>query len=167
MPYLKLVFAFLCLNFFACNSNGEGPEKSTSEKPKKEIQQAPSPSGAQLPSVTVEIMRKIFNESDYADFVFYNTNFSMSMDKKQSIQSTLRHIAESVPAINPSCKAIGRVFYQIEGENYIDADIFFEDNCKYYVFYVDGKKTYSNQMTPDGINHYNNIFSQLGNPQGQ
>lgn len=157
-----ILFAFLFVN---CTDTSN--ESSNASNIKKADTRAPQ-TGEKLPSITIEIMQKIFEESDYADFVFYNTNFSMSMDKKASIQSTLTHISESVPpSLNPNCKAIGRVFYQIDGENYMEADIFFENGCQYYVFYVDKKKTYANMMTQDGINHYANIFQQLGSPQGQ
>ncbi len=158
-----LICAIFCF-FLSCESKNNSTENTT---PKSHEDKKINHKGEQYPSITLDIMRKIFEESDYADFVFYNTNFSMSMDQKPSIQGTIRHISESVPAIDPACKAIGRVFYQIDGENFMEADIFFENDCKYYIFYENKKKKYANQMTEEGINHYNNIFSQLGNPKGQ
>lgn len=161
------IISFFLFAFFlgACSQNNEAGNAKAD--PATATKTSPTKGGENLPSITMEIMTKIFEESDYADFVFYNTNFSMSMDQKVSIQGTLRHVSEKVPLLNPKCKAIGRVFYQIEGENYMEADIFFEQDCKYYIFYENGKKSYANQMTQDGVNHYANIFSQLGSPQGQ
>lgn len=162
--YKTITFLLVVFLFSACTEGNNKPDANKKEATKSTTAKVV---GEQLPSITMDIMKNIFEKSDYADFVFYNTNFSMSMDQKPSIQSTLRHIAETVPNLNPNCKAIGRVFYQIEGENYMEADIFFEEDCKYFVFYVDNKKTYANEMTQDGFNHYTNIFSQLGSPQGQ
>ena len=82
------------------------------------------------------------------------------MNNKGSIQQTLTHVSQTVPVLDSSCKSIGRVFYEINGETEIEAEIYFTDKCKYFVFMKDNKRIYANDLTPDGIAHFQNIFKQ-------
>ena len=164
---MKLTSAILitlsCL-FFSCNQPKENKNEPTvasnapvtSITPNNNQQQ----SGEKLPSITLDIMQKLFDKCDYVDYLFYESNFSMSMNNKQSIQQTLTHIAEQVPAIDPNCKSIGRVFYEIEGNTEIEAEIFFSDKCQYFVFMKGQERIYANNITADGVTHFNNIFQQ-------
>lgn len=113
-----------------------------------------------LPSIPVSIMQTLYDKCDHVDYLFYESNFSMSMDSKPSIQQTLTHIAEAVPALNKNCKSIGRVFYEIDGNTEIEAEIYFGKECQHYVFMKGNKPIYANNLTPDGVAHFNNIFKQ-------
>ena len=84
----------------------------------------------------------------------------MSMNNKGSIQQILTHVSQTVPVIDNSCKSIGRVFYEINGETEIEAEIYFSDKCQYFVFMKNNKRIYANNITPDGVAHFQNIFKQ-------
>ena len=148
------------LFFSACNS--PAPEKTT-ESPAKNIEAKTSQAVENLPSITIEIMKKLYEQCDYVDYLFYESNFSMSMNSKPSIQQTLTHVSEGVPKLNPNCKSIGRVFYEIQGNTEIEAEIYFSDECQYFVFMKGNKKIYANNITGDGVAHFNNIFDQAKN----
>ena len=105
-------------------------------------------------------MQKLFDQCNYVDYLFYESDFSMSMNNKQSIQQTLSHVSEQVPTLDPNCKSIGRVFYEIDGNTEIEAEIYFSNACQYFVFIKDKKRVYANNITADGVAHFNNIFSQ-------
>ncbi|MEQ8703376.1 MAG: hypothetical protein RIC19_05630 [Phaeodactylibacter sp.] len=110
------------------------------------------------PSVPADTIKTLFNECDYIDYVFYYTNFSVSQKEKRDIQTAVTYIASETPEINPNCKPVGRVFFQVGGENRAEADLYFDQNCMYYLFYEDGKPAYANLIMPAGINFYNKIF---------
>jgi len=143
---------------FACGdtntSNSSTPANST--PPKKQV----DVKAQNLPSIPQALAEKLFAECDYIDYVFYTTNFSISQSERGGIQQAISHIATQPAAINPACKSMGRVFYQIDGENEAEADMYFQSGCTYLVFLVDGKPTYANQFTSDGIQYFNSIFER-------
>lgn len=148
------ILIFLSCFIFSCEQPTANNNKPAT------VVNTPPQVGEKLPSITVDIMQKLFDQCDYVDYLFYESNFSMSMNNKQSIQQTLTHVSEKVPVINPNCKSIGRVFYEINGNTEIEAEIFFSKDCQYFVFMKDQKRIYANNLTADGVTHFNNVFSQ-------
>lgn len=132
-------------------AEGEAQQDSTAEQPA-----AAAPT---YPSIPADTLRMLFTECDYIDYVFYYTNFSVSQKEKGDIQTALTYIASETPEINPNCKPVGRIFYQVEGENRAEADLYYTEQCIYYVFLEDGQPAYANRIMPAGINFYNKIFS--------
>lgn len=154
LTFSLITFCFFC--FASCSAPTDTPKNSTSNpEPEAAVQKA-----TQLPSISMELMQKLYDKCDYVDYLFYESDFSMSMNNKGSIQQVLTHVSEGVPLINPNCKSIGRVFYEIEGNTEIEAEIFFSNQCQYFVFMKDQKQIYANNITPDGVAHFNNIFKQ-------
>lgn len=138
-------------------ANPEAQQQATTTQPPNPA----STGGQSYPSIPLDTLTMLWEKCDYVDFVFYNFNFSMSQDEKVGIQSTLRHIAEETPVINPSCPPMGRIFFQVDGRNALEADFFIGDECLYYIFYDNGKKAYANKMTDMGKNFFASIFSQM------
>ena len=152
---MKLNLSLFTVCFFILVScNAPSTEQASSENTTQ------ANSGQKLPSITLEIMQKLFDKCDYVDYLFYDTNFSMSMNNKASIQQTLTHVAENVAVLDPNCKSIGRVFYEIEGQTEIEAEIYFSNQCQYFVFMKNQKPIYANNITAAGVTHFNNIFKQ-------
>jgi len=151
-----LLFAVLvCVGFVAC----EQKPKATQQQPEV----APPPPAATLPGIPMDLMKNLWDNCDYVDYVFYNLPISMSLDNKASIQNALTHVASEPAPMPPQCKSIGRIFYQIKGENVQMAEIYFTPGCLYFVFLgQDEKPAYCNYMTPEGVQYLNNIFSQAG-----
>lgn len=143
-------------------TTGTAPAANTAEVPA-----SPATSSVSYPSIPLDTLMMLWEKCDYIDFVFYNLSFSMSQDEKEGIQSTLRHIAEDVPKINENCAPLGRIFFQVDGKNAAEADFYIGENCLYYIFYENGKKTYANLMTESGKNFFANIFAQMRNSQQQ
>lgn len=151
-----LLFKFVFLLFFLV-SCGNGNQQSPSKKetsPKTET-------NASLPGITFEEMKEIYETCDYIDFIFYNVDFSMSINAKTNIQRTVGFISTSTTALKPSCQAMGRIFFQRNGELLIEADMFFDENCQYFVFQKEGKPAYINAITPQGQAYFKQIFSQV------
>ncbi|MDX1666991.1 MAG: hypothetical protein R3350_07170 [Saprospiraceae bacterium] len=118
---------------------------------------------ATYPSVPDDTVFMLWEKCDYIDFIFYNRSFSMSQDEQAQIRQTIRHISEATPVIDPACQPAGRIFFQVEGENALQGDFFFQDGCTYFLFYEDGEIKYANEMTPLGVKFYNYVFTQVGN----
>jgi hypothetical protein len=159
-----LLFLFSLAACQGANQN-QGDQTNQESTSSETAATPPTEQGEQLyPSIPLDTLMMLYEQCDFIDYVFYYTNFSVSQNQKADIQSSIRYISEEVPAINPNCKAQGRLFFQIEGENRMEADLIFESGCTYYLFYQDGKPAYANKLMPGGITFYNNIFNSV---QGQ
>ncbi|MFT5744808.1 MAG: hypothetical protein ACI9XO_001146 [Paraglaciecola sp.] len=173
LPLLLLTFLWSCTD-------------STNQEPTTETTPATNPApvpAAKLeaiyPAYPVEKLQYLFENSDYIDYVFYELPMSMSLSEKASIQYSISHVSAEQAPINANCKSLGRIFYQLKGENVAEAEIVFNapEQCSYFVFYDNGKKAYANQMTEAGIKYLQqNIMNavksmqqaqQQGQGQGQ
>lgn len=164
MRRFTLLFSLLLvLAIFGCqNEQTETAEKPTPAPAQKEEPKM-VPAGEFLPSVPIEKLEYLWNNCDYVDYVFYDLPISMSLDVKNSIQYALSHIAENPASLRPDCKPIGRIFFQVQGENYLEADFYFSNGgCTYYVFLENGKPKYGNYMTEEGAKYMNNNLTQAG-----
>lgn len=163
-----ILVLFLAAATWACQGGqAEQSESSTTTNPPAAGTEANNASAsantgtALYPSIPTEKVKMLWDKCDYVDFVFYYLNFSMSQKVQNSIRQTIAHISTEVPLIDPNCQPIGRLFFQSEGQNISEADIFYSNGCAYYVFYEDGKYAYANKMLPNGTKFYDNIFKQV------
>lgn len=157
---LLLLAATLC----ACGNTSDGDtaeQQQTESSASKGQSGAESPAGTvQYPSIPLDTIKMLYEECDYIDYVFYYSNISANQSNQADIRSALSHVAEQPPAIKPSCKPIGRIFYQVEGENRAEADLYIGEGCNYYLWYEDGKAAYANQVMDSGINFIKNLLAQ-------
>lgn len=152
-----IVFTFLsaCFAFTSCNSSSSS---GAAEKPVAENTAAPPTS---YPSIPSEKIVNLFETCDFIDYILYDYEFSLSQGEKPAIQASFSHISKTVPTINPNCQPIGRIFYQVEGQNALEADIYFNDGCKYYIFLENNQPKYANELTPAGIGFYEDVFKRF------
>lgn len=150
---------------FACFilSCGNGAAADSQESPA--AQTASPASGneatAAYPSLPIDRMQELYNKTDYIDFVFYYANFSMNQANEASIKATLAHISNEVPTVYPDeCQPIGSLFFQSQGKELIQAELYFSNRCVYFIWLVNGQRTYANKMTPNGFQFYQQVFSQ-------
>ncbi|MCB0569669.1 MAG: hypothetical protein KDC66_07905 [Phaeodactylibacter sp.] len=157
----RFLTIFLALALFSCQPASKDQAGAQGQAP--EQQQAasnPPAKGEHLyPSVPLDTLTMLWEQCDFIDYVFYYTNFSVSQNTKEDIRNAIRFISEEVPLINPDCKPLGRLFFQVEGENRLEADLYFNEGCTYFVFLDKGKPAYANSMMPSGINFFNNVFT--------
>lgn len=119
------------------------------------------------PSITQEKMLYLYENCDYVDFVFYGTNFSMSQNKQDAIRNTLGGVSTTPAKVVDSCTPVGRVFFQVDGVNAEEADLFFGGSCLYYLFLENGSYAYGNQLTEGGYGFYQRIFEQVSTQPAQ
>ena len=119
------------------------------------------------PSLPTDRLKFIFENATYMDATFYKLPISINQNSQAQIQSTLAGTGADPMAYRPTCEAIGHIWFQIDGKNVEEADIYFENQCAGYVWYDDGKPAFSNALTESGANFYLNIFRSVDKNVGQ
>lgn len=138
-----------------------GLSSCKSESKPQPTKEAEKPALSGLP---VEMINRMVAEVDYIDYIWHDLPFSLSQEDKAGINTNISFISdESVSVLNPDCKPIGRKIYNIKGETFATADVYFSPGCYYYVFLDGEKPIYANKITAQGIQFYTQIIqSQTG-----
>jgi len=158
--YLALFCSFFIMAFYSCKSD-QGSNTTSQEKVAVTSQ---ANSGPQFESIPQDIMMRVWNEVDLLDYIFHNLPFSMSQDEQASIRSNVGYIAQETQTNIPEgCRPIARQFYQTAGDIFLEADIYFDENCQFYVFFIDGKASYANKMSPSGVSFFKTMISKALN----
>ena len=151
---ILLITLVLAAIFQAC-----GEEKPVQQPP---VATPVEKQASNLPSIPREKLEYLWNNCDVIDYVFYTLPISMNVDNPDAIKNALTHVASEAAPMLPQCKAIGRIFYQVKGENVLMADMYFSEGCTYYVFLENDKPAYANYITPQAVQYFNSVFSQAG-----
>lgn len=151
----------ILLSFFLFSSCEESEKKEGMAKDKLWETKANEVKVSTLPSITFEEMKELYEGCDFIDIIFYNVEFSMSVKNKSNIQRMVAFASPDVAQINPNCKAMGRLFFQKNGELIVEADMYYDDQCQYFVFQKNGKNAYANNITQEGQAYFAKIFSQV------
>jgi hypothetical protein len=137
---------------------GPSPEKGAEAETTADAAPAPT---ATYPSIPVERLEHLFNNATYMDATFYTLPISMNQSEVAQIQSTLGTVAAEPAVVPAGASPIGHIWFQIDGKNIEEADIYFQSNIAAYVWYENGKPAYSNKLTQAGIEFYNNVISSV------
>lgn len=171
MKQIASLLFFIIIGLSACT---DPPPSASTSTPQSTPQTAPSTpetpqqtgpvvrADAYLPSITMEEMTHLWNTCNQMDYIFYELPISSSLSDQSSAQAHLRHVSDTPVGLKEKerCgKAIGRIFYKVDGTDLFDAEVYFSGGCAFYVFFKDGKRTYSNLMTPSGVDHFNQIIA--------
>ncbi len=114
----------------------------------------------------VDVYNKLFDNCDNIDYIFHELPISVSQDEKEAAQQTIGFIGEApFKSKDASCKPIARKFFKSNGKEILAADVYFSDKCKGYIFFIENKPVYANQISSSGVNFYNNIIAQTSNIQ--
>ncbi len=158
MQRFQILVFIVCLVFtYSCN-NEKGQKQQKQQKANTSQVEA---TGPEIPGAPQELMVKLWNECTYLDYIFHNLPFSMSQDEQPSIRANLNYIS-TVPLgrIPSNCKPIGRQFFHIGGDIVAEANVYYDRDCKFYVF-VDGEKPlYANVMSQEGDNFFSSMIAQ-------
>lgn len=156
MKYIGLLFlvtiVFACKNEKKIETKAEQPIAAVTPQ---EIKILPG-----YPSITREAMDTMYGMIDYIDYSMNVSGMSMSQTEPQDIKGVMKIISTTPLNSYPSsCKPIGRAFFDIKGNTFLSADIYFSDSCKFLIFYRDNKPVYGNLMTQDGDTFFKNILA--------
>lgn len=158
-----LLFLVTCC-LFQCKN--EKPSTPTTVAPTTTAA-APAVTRTPYPSISQEKMLYLYDNCDYVDFVFYATNFSMSQNQQPAIRATLSGISTAPAEALSTCSPVGRVFFQVDGKNEAEADLFFGGDCLYYLWFEEGQYKYGNRLSESGFNFYKQIFESVTTQKAQ
>lgn len=136
-----------------------------SPKTDKAPETTPAAGNHTYPSIDLDRLVYLWENATYMDATFYTLPISINQSELAQIQQTIATVGQDPLVLPTSCKATGHIWFQVNGKNIEEADIYFSPGCVGYIWYEDGKPAYSNQMTEGGINFYNNIVNSV-QPQG-
>jgi len=147
-----IFFLFLGYSILGCKSDKKPANQTTNVTQAKKI--------SVLPPLPEAHMKIIWEKCDYLDYLFYNTNFTLSQDNQASIQQFVTFLSNEHATTRKECKSLGRVFFQEKGEIMYEAEFYFEKGCTYLEFLVDNKPKWHNELTPKGIQFFMNLFKK-------
>lgn len=149
-----------------CISCKQDPK--TAPAVKQPAQQAvAAPTKPILPKLPNQYLQKMWEQGQMIDYLFHDLPFSMNQNEPESIKTNLTYIDEApVTAIPTGCKPMARQFYQVEGEIIFEADVYFNETCQFYVFFVDNKAMYANQMSQAGQQFFTSMIRQAMQARG-
>ncbi len=150
-----LIALTLLLTLLTCTEN---PAPASAPEPVEPVTPAAPTS---LPSIPIDSLEFLWNNATYLDATFYNIPASINQSELSQIRSSITYIAEQPAQMKPECKPAGHVWFQVNGKNRQEADIYFSPGCTYYVWFQDKKPVYSNELTEAGIGFYNNIIRSV------
>ena len=157
MKLSNYLVAFMMISLWACKNSNE-----PASKPKVEttVYQNPYPL---LPDVEYA---NLYNHCTYVDYIFEKLPFSVSQNEDMGVKANILFIGRQQPAtLDKSCRPIGREFFQVNNEVAYEAEVYFSENCKYYLFLEKGKPKYSAIITESGQNFYNNLVQNAAKLQ--
>jgi hypothetical protein len=157
----KLIFIAVLACFIQACGSGSGEDKADTPDTTKD-QTTTTTTANTLPGYPKEKVLNLVDSCDYIDIIFYYHEFSINQSNPKDIRGMLNYVSTVSPeTLNAGCQPIGRIFFQIDGRNAAEADIFFQQECLYFLFYEDGKYAYANNLTQSGVNFFSNIFAQV------
>lgn len=163
---MKYIIIILIFSLYSCKE--QESIKTTATIKTNQVEQESIPKDGVIidyPSVPEELMKNLYENCEYMDYIFNDLNFSISQDNRNSIRASIGFVSTERQTIIPSgCKAIGRKFFHVNGEIIAEADVYYSDNCTFYIFFENSKPVYANKMTQAGLNFYGNIIKS-GNEQ--
>ena len=81
--------------------------------------------------------------------------------EKNAVIADMSYISpESVDAIPNTCRPMARKVYYGHGKVLLQADIYFSQECLYFVFIKDEKPMYANRINQTGVTFYTNVLNQ-------
>lgn len=122
------------------------------------LQQQTAAKGELLPSITNEKMQDLFKNLVSIDYVFYNTDFTISIDEKNARQNLFYFSTRAAKKLDGQ-KAVGRAFYVANGDIALSAEIYFGATQleRYFVFLKDDKPYAANYISPQGATFFDQV----------
>lgn len=148
MRAIYLILTLLIFTVVACKNDATTTTETT------------PPPVEQLPMLPNDIKQMLFTQSDKIDYIFYNLDFSINSSGKSNVQRDMTYISNQ-PAVLGTCPSFGRQFYQREGVELMQAQLYFGQGCGYMVFYQDKKPAYANAFSPTAMGFFNKLVSQV------
>lgn len=158
---IRSLAALLLISLFCTCGPSPGKEAATETSAV-----ATSQPGVSYPSIELSRLEYLYDNATYMDATFYNLPVSINQSSLDQIRTTLGGIGVDPATIAANCSPAGHIWFQVNGKNVEEADIYFQEGCVAYVWYESGKPAYSNQMTQAGAGFYQNIINSVQQQTG-
>lgn len=142
---------------------GPSPEKEVAVA---ETPVSATPEGTSYSSIELSRLEYLYDNATHMDATFYNLPVSINQSSLPQIRSTLAGVGVTPATISANCAPFGHIWFQVNGKNVEEADIYFQEECVAYVWYDNGKPAFGNEMTKDGVGFYQNIINSVQQQTG-
>lgn len=162
MQRIKILIFSISIVFISQACNNTETSSTSEQKQDNTFVKDGVRQGNPYPALPAEIVKNLFDNCSFIDYMFTDLPVSISQEEKSSIQQMVSYFKNEAPVmLNPNCKPTGRSFYQINGEIVLEADFYFSMGCTYYIFFIDNKPMYSGIMSSEGISFFNKMLSSV------
>ena len=126
-----------------------------------------------LPPPTIEFMTKLRAETHTIDYLFRNTNFSITQQEPAAVQPVIGIMGtQKVAEVKASCVSPLRMTFVGNDGIVCDVEMYMTLDCLYQEYFIDGKATYAALVTEQAKNYLTNLIQQANSvrppqPQGQ
>lgn len=169
----RFILLFICTFLMACGgdktaapANTTAPAAPPANTSQPQRTKPPVQNAVALQSIPKETIQNLWNTCTYIDYIFHTLPFSMSQDEQGSIRANLSYISPDAQAYIPGdCKPMARQMFHVNGEIVLEADVYLQDQCKFYVFVENEKPVYANKMTDDALSFFSTMFQKVNDQQ--
>ncbi|MEO1435185.1 MAG: hypothetical protein AAFV80_06575, partial [Bacteroidota bacterium] len=123
----------------------------------KPSNQVTPPTNSQQPQTTgypippIEYLNTLFNETDYIDYIFQETSFSLSVEEPESVKGNVRYLSVD-PVTDYACAPfVGNIYFNREGAAFAEGEIYYSANCAFFILLDQNRqRQYACAMSPSG-----------------
>ncbi len=157
-------FSFLLIVFFSfmsCKNETTLQKPQVSGEQNNSIKTVTGPANT-LPFIPLEVYKSIAETTTGIDVIPYGTTVTMNISEQASCYRFIAsYILDTQVSEVPCTKPQGRIFFNKNGESFIEADIYFNTQCKYLIFFKSGdtKPIYATQISEKGLDYFSKLFS--------
>lgn len=144
---------------FSCKDGGKSLSPSVANNNIKNVEN--------LQPLPDSVRKILYDQCTSIDYIFKTGGMSISLDRQSGLLQTLEFATKDMPIQmrEYECTPIARKTFVIQMDIYLEAELFLDKNCQYYLFYRNGKPVYMSGISQEGLNFYNGIFNSVPKPQ--
>ncbi len=115
-----------------------------------------------LPMLPDSVIQFLWDKCQSIDYIFYDFPASINLDNPTSIRQGIRQIGMAKVSNRQQCKAIGKMFFYVNGNLYFDTDVYFDGGtCAYFVYTRNQQALYANRMSSEGTAFFTDILQRV------
>jgi len=156
---LLIAGLFILVNLTSsCNSKKESDSSSDGANASGSVR------AATLPCLSPQEVNILYSRAEQVDIIFYNLPISVNQDDAASAKNTVLYVAPAGPVLTSKCEPLGRLSWISDGKIFREADFYIGQGCNHFVFMENGQPAFKNAMSPEGVQFFQTIMSQVKPP---
>jgi hypothetical protein len=116
-----------------------------------------------LPFIPLDEYKKLAQSTNAIDVIPFGSSVTMNItDQASCYQFIASYILDTQVSQTPCKQPQGRIFFNKDGSSILEADIHFNDECKYLVFFKPDNTTpiYATEISDKGKDYFAKLFSE-------